>query len=195
MPRGPRLVDPGGIYHLTARGNRRQVIFRDDHDRRVFLALLDRVVRSRDWQCFGYCLMPNHYHLVVETPDADLSAGVQRLNGAYAQGFNHRHEVDGHLFQGRFHSVAVESDWHLFELARYLALNPVRSGLCARPDEWPWSSHRALIGLVTAPAFLATARILAHFGEPAAARRRYEMFVNDSLLVAPMRAIPAMSGV
>jgi REP element-mobilizing transposase RayT len=80
MPRGPRLVDQGGIYHLIARGNRRQVIFRDDYDRRV-LALLDRVVRSRDWQCFGYCLMPNHYHLVVETPEADLSAGVQRLNG------------------------------------------------------------------------------------------------------------------
>jgi REP element-mobilizing transposase RayT len=194
MPRGPRLVDQGGIYHLIARGNRRQVIFRDDYDRRV-LALLDRVVRSRDWQCFGYCLMPNHYHLVVETPDADLSAGVQHLNGVYAQGFNHRHELDGHLFQGRFHSVAVESDWHLFELARYLALNPVRSGLCARPDEWPWSSHRAVIGRVAAPAFLATAQILAHFGEPAAARRRYEMFVNDSLPGPPLAAIPAMSGV
>ncbi len=196
MARGPRLVEPGGVYHLTARGNRRQAIFRDDHDRRIFLALLDRVVRTRSWSCLGYCLMPNHYHLVVETPDADISAGMQRLNGVYAQGFNHRHEFDGHLFQGRFHSVAVESDWHLLELSRYVALNPVRSGLCAHPDEWLWSSHRALIGRELAPAFVATARILAYFGEPTAvARKRYEMFVNDAPLLPQMAPIPAMSGV
>jgi REP-associated tyrosine transposase len=124
--------------------------------------------------------MPNHYHLVVETPEPDLSAGMQWLNGRYAQAFNHRHGLDGHLFQGRFHSLLVESDWHLLELSRYLALNPVKAELCRHPRQWAWGSYPAIAGLVRPRRFLAPDRTLAPFGRTrATARRRFEEFVND----------------
>jgi putative transposase len=181
VPRRPRLIAPDGIYHVTARGNRRQVIFEDDRDRRTFLSLLRRVVARRRWVCHAYCLMPNHVHLVLQTPMADLSAGIQALCGRYAEAFNRRYELDGHLFQGRFHAVAVESDWHLLELARYLALNPVKGGLCSAPADWPWSSYRALAGRQSAPGFLAVERLLGLFGtEPVRRCAAFRAFVQDA---------------
>jgi putative transposase len=180
MPRPPRVAVPHGLYHVTARGNRRQSVFRDDGDRRVFLALVDEVVRRLAWRVHGYCLMQNHYHLVVETPGADLSAGMQRLNGRFAQWFNDRHELDGHLFQGRFHSVLIESDWHLVELSRYLALNPVRAGLCPSPRGWRWSSYRGVLGLDPPATFLDVRRVLNHFGRDLTrARDAFHNFVEN----------------
>jgi putative transposase len=181
MPRAPRRQIADGTFHLTGRGNRRQRIFLDGDDRLLLLYLLDELRRRRGWLGHAYCLMPNHYHVVVETPDEDLSAGMQWLNGCYGQAFNARHGVDGHLFQGRFHSTVVEGDGHLVELSRYLALNPVRAGLCRRPAGWIWGSYRAVSGLEPARHFLAPGRVLASFGKDiGSARKRFEAFVNDT---------------
>jgi putative transposase len=181
MPRRPRLNFPGGIHHVTARGNRRQAVFADARDYATFLALLGEVVARFTWHCHAYCLMGNHYHLVIQTPEANLSRGMQLLNSSYAQWFNRRHELDGHVFQGRFHAVVVESDWHLLELSRYLALNPVRGGLAAEPAGWPWSSYSALLR-GSGPAFLKVSRVLEHFGaDPERARRAFHTFIAAGL--------------
>jgi putative transposase len=180
MPRPLRAQLPGEIQHVTARGNRRQDIFLDGRDFARFASMLDELARRRGWIGHGYCLLPNHYHVVVETRAADLSSGMRWLNGRYAQAFNRIHGFDGHLFQGRFHSVSVESDWHLLELGRYLALNPVRAGLCSRPEDWIWSSYRALAGLEAPRRFLAPAPLLSLFGRsPEEARERFIGFVQD----------------
>lgn len=126
--------------------------------------------------------MPNHYHLVLQTPNADLSAGMHRINSSYAHWFNGFHEFDGHLFQARFHSVVVESDWHLLELSRYLTLNPVRARLCRSAADWQWSSYRALMGEAPAPAFLAVNDVLEYFGsEPTRAREAFRRFIQDGV--------------
>ena len=143
--------------------------------------MLGTVVQRRGWRCHAYCLMPNHYHLLVETPRPDLSKGMQYLNARYAEWFNWRHELDGHLFQGRFHSVLVESDWHLLELARYLVLNPVRAGLCDTPVQWAWSSYGAVLGTIPRPPFLTLEWLLGRFGsEPTRARAAFARFVADA---------------
>jgi putative transposase len=131
---------PGGIYHVTARGNRRQAVFVDDFDRRRFVEILERVVRRRRWRDRAHCLMSNHYHLIVETPEPTLSTGMHALNSVYASRFNERHGVDGHLFEGRFRASLLEAEEHLHEALRYIAFNPVRAGLCAHPSDWPWTS-------------------------------------------------------
>jgi hypothetical protein len=124
--------------------------------------------------------MPNHYHVVFETPEANLSAGMHRLNSTYAHWFNHRHGVEGHLFQRRFHAVLVESDWHLLELSRYVVLNPVRAGLCVRASDWPWSSYAAVLGRRPAPPFLSPERLLGYFGrDRKSALRAFEIFVRE----------------
>jgi REP element-mobilizing transposase RayT len=130
MPRARRILVEHGIYHVFSRGNRRQPIFLDERDFARFLEFLDEVVARYGWIVHAYCLMPNHYHLLVETPEANLSEGMHRLGFLYAQWFNRRHDVDGHLFQGRFGARLVESNYHLLETARYIVLNPVRAGLC-----------------------------------------------------------------
>jgi putative transposase len=187
VPRSLRNLEPGGIYHVTARGNRRQRIFLADEDRELFLTLLARIAIPLRWFFHAYCLMENHYHLVIETPEANLSAGMQRVNGRYAQAFNSRYALTGHLFQGRFHSVSVTSDGHLLELARYLALNPVRAGLCARPEDWPWSSCRAVLGMVSPPTFLRIERVLDCFGSHAGEQRsNFRRFLRN----ASVRAEP-----
>ena len=140
MPRPPRIEVPGGLHHITVRGNRRQAIFGDDVDRRRFLDLFDRTLRRHGWRERLYCLMSNHFHLLIETPHPTLSKGMHYLNSVYAGRFNERHCLDGHLFESRFGSVLVETEEHLEETFRYIAFNPVRAGLCEHPAEWPWSS-------------------------------------------------------
>jgi REP element-mobilizing transposase RayT len=132
------------MCHVTSRGNRRQSIYHDDDDRRHFLVLRDRVVRRFGWHMLAYCLMTNHFHLLIETPAPNLSAGMRQLNGAYAKYFNERHSVEGHLFDSRFRSRLVETEKHLEDALRYIAFNPVEAGLCARPSEWRWSSFFGL---------------------------------------------------
>jgi len=140
MGRPHRLQIAGGTYHVTSRGNRRQSIYHDDDDRMYFLVLRDRVVRRCGWRMVAYCLMTNHFHLLIETPALNLSAGIHRLNSNYARYFNERHSVDGHLFDRRFGSRLVETEEHLADALRYIAFNPVEAGLCAHPHEWRWSS-------------------------------------------------------
>jgi putative transposase len=182
MPRSPRAQVPNGIYHVTARGNRRQRIFLETDDHLHFLKLLGAIAHQRRWRCHGYCLMPNHYHLVVETPGADLSAGMQHLNGAYAKAFNERHGVDGHLFQGRFHAVLVESTWHLLEMARYLAINPVAGGLCVHPADWRWGSYAVVVGAAPPRSFVTVDDLLRLFGpDRTRARQALRAFVGDRL--------------
>jgi REP-associated tyrosine transposase len=175
-----RTQNSGDVVHVTARGNRRQEIFRDDTDRARLIALLDAACERSKWRLHAYCLMPNHYHLVIELAEPTLSDGFQWLNGVYAQAFNLRHGFTGHLFQGRFHSETVQSDGHLLELSRYLAHNPVRARLCADPADWRWSSYRATAGIARPVRFLAVDRVLAYFGyEPEIAQRRFQSFVSD----------------
>jgi len=140
MGRPLRLEVPGGTFHVTSRGNRRQAIYHDDDDRRLFLLLRDRVVRRCGWHLKAHCLLTNHFHLLVETPKPNLSIGMHQLNGVYASIFNQRHRVDGHLFEARFGSSLVETEDHLAETLRYIAFNPVKAGLCDHPRDWPWSS-------------------------------------------------------
>ena len=181
MGRPPRVQVAGGVYHVTARGNRRQTIVTDDRDAGRFFDSVAAVTGTLGWRCHAYCLMPNHYHLVLETPNADLSVGMHRINTRYAHWFNHRHEVDGHLFQRRFHSVLIEGTVHLLEVLRYVPLNPVRAGLCSEPAAWPWSSFPATAGLVPGPAFLAVDRVLELFGDGRErARRRFVSFVRNA---------------
>lgn len=179
MARPLRLTFPGALYHVMARGNARQAIFLDAGDRIRFLDVLARAGDRYRWICLAYCLMDNHYHLVIETPLANLSLAMRHLNGVYAQAFNRRHERCGHVFQGRFRSILVEKEGYLLAACRYVVGNPVRAGLCRSPGEWPWSSYRPTAGLEAAPPFLSVDRLLSEF---ASARRlaqgRYRSFVD-----------------
>jgi REP element-mobilizing transposase RayT len=174
MAREPRDFAAGEIYHLFSRGSNRQAIFAFDSDRVDFLGCLERVVRVYELRCLCYCLMPNHYHLVVQAPGPGLSEAMKALNGRYALRFNRRHGRDAHLFKNRFGAVVQETESQFLWLVRYIVRNPVESELCAVPDEWPWSSHRASAGLDAAPTFLDRDGLLSHFGDnPKAAMSRY----------------------
>jgi putative transposase len=180
VPRPPRLQIAGAAYHVTARAVAGRSLFRGDGDWIHFLTLLAKVVKRRDWVCGAYCLMTTHYHLVVRTPEADLASGIQSLNACYAQEFNRRHGVEGHVFFRRYESVMIEREAHLLELGRYLPTNPVRAGLCAKAEDWPWSSYPALLGLCSPPAFLSPGWLLELFGrDRQTAARRLRAFVED----------------
>jgi len=152
------------MYHLTSRGNARAAIFCDDADRLEFLGVLGNIVEQYNWCCHSYCLMDNHYHVLVETPDANLSAGMRQLGGIYTQKFNRRHNQVGHVFQGRYKSILVEKYNYLLELCRYIVLNPVRARLVASPADYSWSSYGATAGLTNKVPFLCTDWILSQFG-------------------------------
>jgi REP element-mobilizing transposase RayT len=179
MARPLRIEFPGALYHVTARGNARQDIYRDARDSQRFLDLLGAVCARYGWRCFAYCLMTNHYHLVVETAQANLSAGMRQLNGRYTQAFNHRHRREGHLLQGRYKAILVEREAYLMELCRYVVLNPVRAGLAAEARAWRWSSYRATL-TGAGPAWLAVPELLGLFApERKAAVRAYAGFVAE----------------
>jgi REP element-mobilizing transposase RayT len=166
---------------VTSRGNRRGLIFGDDIDRSVFLEILTLVVRRTGWLCLAYCLMPNHVHLVLDTPAPNLSSGMQRLVGDYGRHFNDRHGFWGHVFGGRFGSELVEGERHALEVARYVVLNPVRAGLSASPNVGRWSSFAATAALRSGEPFLRVDRLLRDFGDGRAARARYAAFVADGM--------------
>ena len=185
MSRPVRIEFPNALYHVTARGDRREDIFEDDVDRQAFLDILAQVVEQFNWLCYAWCLMDNHYHLLIQTPDANLSKGMRQLNGVYTQSSNRRHARVGHLFQGRFKSILVDSDAYLLELARYVVLNPVRAGMVRKPDKWVWSSYRASMGLAQAQPFLAVDGLLAQFAKRrTVAQARYAQFVADGIKAA-----------
>jgi putative transposase len=172
------LEFPGALYHLTARGNARAAIFADDEDRGLFLELLAREISQQRWRCYAYCLMRNHYHLLIETSEPNLVAGMRRLNGTYTQAFNRRHRRVGHVLQGRYKSILVDKESYGLELSRYIVLNPVRARMVKRPEQWAWSSYRATAGQGAAPAWLDADWVLGRFGGRASA---YERFVREGV--------------
>ena len=180
MARPLRVQFDGAIYHITSRGNARQEIFLDDTDRRSFLEVLAEVVDRFGWICHAYCLMPNHYHLLIETPEPNLSQGMQLLNGVFTQRFNRHHKRLGHVLQGRYKAILVERESHLLELARYVVLNPVRAEMVRSAKDWPWSSYRATSGQAEKPSYLTIDWVLAQFGSNRSlAISAYRMFVRQ----------------
>lgn len=163
----------------TASGER--MLFRDSVDRRIFERLLAAVISKHSWECGSMCLMGTHYHLLIVTPEADLDAGMHLLNGGYAQTFNRRHGTRGHVFQSRYQCRFLQTDGHLFEVTRYIAMNPVEAGLCRRPGDWPWSSYRETITGLRQRPYLSPTVVLDLFArEPDLARARFQAFVEDT---------------
>ncbi|GJL61464.1 MAG: transposase [Nitrospirales bacterium] len=182
MARQLRLEYAGALHHVTARGNAKGDIFRDDQDRRCFLDILSREVCQQRWRCYAYCLMDNHYHLLLETPEGNLSRGMRRLNSVYTQTFNRRHQQAGHVLHGRFKSILVEKHVYLLELCRYIVLNPVRAGLVRNVHEWKWSSYRVTAGLEKAPHWIAVVQIHKLFHRSnREGRRRYRQYVQNGV--------------
>lgn len=182
MARPLRIEFPGALYHVTARGNAQQNIFLDDEDRRRFLSVLERVVARFDLRVHAYCLMSNHYHLVLDTPQANLSQAIRQLNGVYTQAFNRRHGKVGHVLQGRFKAILVDRNSYLLELCRYVVLNPVRARMTRKPHTYRWSSYRASAGMTSVPPFLHIDWLLSQFAKQCAvAQRRYRTFVAEGI--------------
>ena len=182
MARPLRIEYDGALYHVTSRGNDRKSIFKDDGDRELFLHTLAQVNDRFHWICHAYCLMNNHYHLIIETPDGNLSKGMRQLNGVYTQTFNKRHSRVGHVFQGRFKAILVQKDSHFLEVCRYVVLNPVRAKTISHPRQWKWSSYHATAGVAKVGGCLRVDEILSHFGQRRAiAQEKYCEFVQAGI--------------
>jgi len=182
MARPLRVEFPGAVYHVTSRGNAQTDIFLDDADREMFLHTLAGVISRFGWVCHAYCLMDNHYHLVIETPGANLCLGMRQLNGVYTQRFNRSHHRVGHIFQGRYKSILVERDAYLLELCRYVVLNPVRASMVKDVCQWVWSSYGATVGIISPPAWLSVDWLLSQFGKQRRrCMERYAQFVEEGV--------------
>jgi putative transposase len=187
VPRPLRLQAPGAYYHITSRGVDGRSLFVDSLDREVFLSVLATVVKDYALECHSYCLLSTHFHLILGTPHANLSAAMQRLNSGFAQSYNRRYARTGHLFERRYHSVHLQTEGHLLEAVRYVALNPVRAGICARADQWRWSSYPQLIGMARVEPWLIVSEVRAWLG--ASNPSRVREFVE-----APLRASSSQAG-
>lgn len=183
MARPLRLEYPEALYHVTARGDRREPIYIDEVDRRDWLVVMEEVCLRFNWVIHAYCQMTNHYHVVVETPDGNLSKGMRQLNGVYTQRFNRRHGLVGHLFQGRYKAIVVQKENYLLELARYVVLNPVRAGMVKAPREWLWSSYQLTLGEAgAAPEWMDVDWLLSGFGKRRSeAVKAYARFVMEGV--------------
>lgn len=187
MARPLRLEFTGALYHITSRGNARNDIYQDDEDRVNWLELLNNVCDRFNWICHAYCLMDNHYHVVVETVEGNLSKGMRQLNGVYTQTFNRRHHRVGHVFQGRYKAILVEKDSYLLELSRYVVLNPVRARMVKDVADWPWSSYLATMNQAPSLECLQVNWLLAQFGsEREKAIIRYQNFVRAGIGLPPV---------
>ena len=182
MSRPLRIEFPGAIYHIITRGNARLPIFEDDRDRKEFLTILEKLVERFNCLCHAYCLMDNHYHLLIETMEANLSRAMRHLNGVYTQWFNHRHNRVGHIFQGRYKAILVQRENYLLELCRYVVLNPIRAGMVKEIGEYVWSSYQATAGLSDRPSCLTVDWILSQFaGKRHEAHQLYKQFVDEGM--------------
>lgn len=180
MSRPLRLELAGGLYHVTSRGDGREDIYLTEADRRVWLEVFGQVCKRFNWVCHAWCQMSNYYHLLIETPEANLAQGMRQLNGVYTQRFNRAHGRVGHVFQGRYKAILVERDSYLPELARYVVLNPLRAGMVKRLETWPWSSYLATCGQAPVPAWLQPDGVLAQFGrQRSSAIRKYVEFAHE----------------
>lgn len=182
MARPIRIEYPGAVYHVIVRGNAQQNIFLSDQDKVGFLGWLRDAIKVHNFFCHAYCLMDNHFHLLLETPDGNLSKAMRDLNGHYTQWFNARHKRSGHLLQGRYKAYVIEREMYLLEVARYIVLNPVRAGLVRLPNAWKWSSYRETAGLVKPSDWLYIDWILGRFGKKKKqALDAYREFVIDGI--------------
>jgi REP element-mobilizing transposase RayT len=187
MSRPLRIEFPGAVYHVTSRGDRREAIYLDDADRLAQLAIIEQAMERFDAQVLAYCLMGNHYHLVLHTRQANLSRLMRHVNGVYTQAYNRRHGLVGHLFQGRFKAILVDRDAYLLALCRYVERNPVAAGMVVVAGAWPWSSYRAHAGAAPTPNWLDSDGLHGHLlgHSPAGARdrlraaRRYAALVSE----------------
>jgi REP element-mobilizing transposase RayT len=196
MSRPLRLEFPNAIYHVTSRGDRREPIYRSDQDRLDHLEVIAQAMERFDAQVLAYCLMGNHYHLVLHTRQANLSRLMRHINGVYTQNFNRRHALVGHLFQGRFKAILVDRDAYLLTLCRYVERNPVAAGLVAAAGDWGWSSYQAHAGLTPTPQWLDTVGLHGYLlgAAPASAadhRRAAKLYVE---LVARHVTAPLWAG-
>lgn len=177
-----RIEYPGAVYHITSRGNARERIYLEDEDYTGFLDCLCSVAKKFNWIVHAYCLMSNHYHLLIETPEGNLSRGMRQLNGIYTQQFNRRHNRVGHILQGRYRAIVVDKNNYLLELCRYIVLNPVRAGIVRGPKQWRWSSYKDTAGNGKGIACLTKDWILSQFSmERGEAVIRYREFVRNGL--------------
>ena len=178
MTRPLRLEFPGALYHVTSRGNRCNAIYRSESDRHLWMEVLAQVCERHNFIIHSFCQMTNHYHLLVETVEANLSQGMRQLNGLYSQVINRRHELVGHLFQGRYKAILIQKESHLLEVSRYIVLNTVRANMVNSLDEWQWSSHHFLIGRKRHPKWFQRDWLLSQFGSSGAeAVSAYQAFV------------------
>jgi len=190
MARPLRIEYEGAVYHVTSRGNARSDIYLSDEDRESFLDVLEYVVDRFGWICHAYCLMTNHYHLMIETPQANLSRGMSLLNGMYTQRFNREHERVGHVFQGRFKSIIVDKDAYLLELSRYIVRNPVAANMVDDAGDWLWSSYQATAGKIAKPNFLQVNWLLSQFGNGnTEAKAAYIDFVHKEDTYSPWESL------
>jgi len=165
-----------------ARGNSSQDIYLDNKDRIKFLYWLKDTLETHNLICHAYCLMDNHYHLLIETPDANLSSAMRDLNGNYSQWFNVKHKHIGHLFQGRYKAFVIEKEAYLLEVARYIVLNPVRAGSVEHPSQWKWSSYNATSGSRKIPEWLHVDWLLESFAqERKTAQQEYRRFIVEGI--------------
>jgi REP element-mobilizing transposase RayT len=182
MARPLRIEYPGAFYHITSRGNERRVVFKSERDRGKFLSYLGSATERYAAIVHVYCLMDNHYHLLLETPAGNLSQIMHHINGAYTTYYNTKRERSGHLFQGRYKAILIEADEYAKELSRYIHLNPVRAGMCAHPEEYPWSSCRYYGVERKAPDWLQRGFILDYFGKDfSVSMKRYRDFVQAAM--------------
>jgi len=179
MSRSLRISYPGAFYHITSRGNEQKAVFKSNRDREKFLEYLESAVKRYDAIIHTYCLMDNHYHLLLETPSGNLSRIMAHINGAYTNYFNTKRERAGHLFQGRYKAILVEADEYAQELSRYIHLNPVRAKIVQLPEEYEWTSYGYYIGKKKAPEWLRMDFILGYFGKKLSeAQKGYKIFVS-----------------
>jgi REP element-mobilizing transposase RayT len=182
MSRPLRIEYAGALYHVTARGDRREDIYLDDEDRQIWLQQLAQVCGRFNWRCHAWCQMDNHYHILIETAEGNLSQGMRQLNGVYTQKSNRRHNRVGHVFQGRYKAILVQKDSYLLELSRYIVLNPVRAGIVNNVADWEWSSYHAMINDKAAPEWLETDWLLASFSkQKKRAIGKYIDFVREGI--------------
>ncbi|MFT7490708.1 MAG: putative transposase [Pseudohongiellaceae bacterium] len=165
MARLLRIEFPNALYHVTSRGDGRDDIYCVNNDRINFLKVLNQVCERFNWVCHSYCLMTNHYHLLIETPEGNLSQGMRHLNGVYTQRVNRSHNRVGHVFQGRYKAILVDKESYLLELSRYIVLNPVRAGMVNAAKDWSWSSYQSTAGLSVCPAWLKVDGLLLNFSK------------------------------
>lgn len=179
MARKNRKWFPGAIYHIMARGNYRQNIFKDDEDFKVFLVLMQDAKTKYGFKLHAYCLMTNHYHLLLETEQTEIWKIMKRINQIYAAYYNEKYRLTGHLFQGRYKSCLVENDSYFLQTSRYIHLNPVKAKMVPRAEAYPWSSYSTLIGMKQ-EMIVEVKRTYAYFKEPQ--NFAYRNFVEDTTL-------------